>query len=98
MCLLITVHSNVTNLCIRNQSKDTGNHTKSGTKDRYDCQLTSGDHRCHALLDRSLNLYILHRKIRKCLKSLQHRDLIDKLTELVCPGRLITEQGNFMLN
>ena len=84
MCLRITVQTDMSDLCRRNQSCYTIYHSKTCTKDRYDRQFFTGDHRTFACLDWSLDLHILGWQIAKCLISHQYGNLLDQFTELIC--------------
>ena len=63
MGFLVTVQTDMTDLCCRHQCLDTADHTKTCTQDRHDRKVLSGDLRSHAFLDRSLYLYIMQRQI-----------------------------------
>ena len=91
MSYRISVKSYMADFCRRNQSCYTIYHSKTCTKDRYDRQFFTGDHRTFACLDWSLDLHILGWQIAKCLISHQDTDLLYQFTELVCSCIFITE-------
>ena len=94
----ITVKANMTDLGRRNQSSNTVHHTKTCTKNRNNSQLLTGNHGSLASLNRSLNLYILKRKITKCLKTHKNCNLFNKLTEFICSRLFVAENRNLMLD
>ena len=74
MGLFVTIQTDMTNLRGGHQSLNTADHTKTGTKDRHNGKILTGNHRCHTFLNGCFHLDILQRKILQCLVSHQHRD------------------------
>ena len=90
MSLLVAVETDMTDLCGRNEGKDTVYHSKTCAQDRNDRKFLTGKHRSHTGLDRSLDLNVLQREIAECLISHQSCDLLNKSTELICSCGLLS--------
>ena len=91
MCFLITIQSDMSDLCGRHKCRNSVYHTKSGTKNRHNCHFSSGDHRRLASLNRCLDRHIFRRKVAKCFISHKHRNFLYQRTKFIGSCRLISQ-------
>ncbi len=94
----ITIQTDMTDLRGRNQAHDTVDHTQTGTQNRYNRQLLSGDDFGLSAADGRFDLNRTQRQITSNFISHEHGNLVKQLTEFLRAGFLISHQGHLVLN
>ena len=95
---LVAIKTDMTDLCRRHHRQHRIQHTATGTKDRYESQLSACDLLCGHLRQGSLDLYILQGKVAGRLIAHQHCDLGNQLAKLFGAGVFIAEDRQLMLD
>ena len=98
MGLWITVHTNMANASRWNQLKNAVNHTKASTKNWNNSNLLTSNTLSSHGLKRSLYLDVLKWEVAHGLIALKNCKLVDKLTELLSGGCLVTKNVKLVLN
>ena len=97
VCDLVTVKTDMTDLCRRNECKKSAYHAKTCPQDRHDSKLFAAEHRELSCGDRCFHLNVLCWKISHSLIAHEHCYLFHKYTELSCSGLFVTHKRYFVL-
>ena len=87
---LVTVKTDVTDLCRGTHCKYTVNHTHACTQDRYNSQLFSRKNRLHGLGDRGLYKDKLCGQVTQCLVCHKASYLAYKGAKILCAGVFVS--------
>ena len=95
---MVPIESDVPDARRRHKSKNSLDHSKSGTEDRDEGQLLSADVPARSLLERSAHLSWLETQLAGGFVGHEHRDLIDELLEALGLGLLVAQNRQLVLN
>ena len=96
--VVIPVESDMSNARGRNETKNSFDHSESGSKDRDESQLFSAYVSSARCFQRSLDIERLDSQVDRCLVGHEHRDLVDKLLEDFCWSIPISQHSQLVLN